>query len=308
MRKFKLVVLFIGLGLFLVAPAVSAKNWSVPKHFPTIQDAIDSPAVKDGDTILVGPGNFAGALVSKRVEIKGIGGATIDGGPAHGSGLIQGFRLRSGSAGSTISHLTFKVDLAIMNGDGVGDVTLAHNRFLSAIQAVSNWRGNAWTISHNTITDLRTKKGGGIGILIADFTGGYVEDNVVEHNTVSGVLTSEPGEGGGYNGSGIVLFADYRWGRKGAQRISFNRVVKNKVSLVSKADAGIDVAAFEMTDTRDDGTLPPVIVQNAIGYNDFRGTTLQIVLTPANLDISNSISRNFGENRGKGLHPSIFKP
>ena len=264
--------------------------------------------MKDGDRIfVVGPGNFSGAYLTKRVEIKGSNGAVISAGPVHGSGMIMGFRLLAGSGGATISHLTFKVDLAIMNGAAVSDVTVTNNTFLNTVQAISNWRGNAWTISHNDIIDLRTKNGGGIGILIGDYTGGDVEDNVVEHNNISGVLTSMPGEGGGYNGSGIVLYADFREGAAGARGISFNRVVKNHVSLVSQADAGIDVAAFEMTDTRDDGTLPPVIFSNAIGFNDFRGTALQIVLTPANLDVSNSISRNFGDNRGHGLHPSVFK-
>ena len=102
MKKLNMFILLVSLALFIVTPAASAKNWSVPAHFPTIQAAIDDPAVLEGDRILVGPGNFAGALVTKRVEIKGMGGATIDNGPVHGSGLIQGFRLLANSAGSTI--------------------------------------------------------------------------------------------------------------------------------------------------------------------------------------------------------------
>lgn len=114
------------------------------------------------------------------------------------------------------------------------------------------------------------------------------------------------GEGGGYNGSAIVLYADFRWGRAGSSKISYNRVVKNNVSLVSHSKL-VGIAAFEMTDTRND-TAKNFIHDNAIGFNDFRGTTLQIVLTPDNLDEYNSISRNLGENRGHGLHPSIFGP
>ncbi len=59
-----------------------------------------------------------------------------------------------------------------------------------------------------------------------------------------------------------------------------------------------------MTDTR--GTSV-VIHDNAVGFNDFRGTAIQIDLTPDNLGQSNDISRNLGENRGHGLHPSVFK-
>ena len=73
----------------------------------------------DGDRIVVGPGNHAGAFVTKGVEIRGVSGATIDSGPAHGSGMVMGFRLLAGSDGATISLLTFQVDLAIMNGAAV---------------------------------------------------------------------------------------------------------------------------------------------------------------------------------------------
>ena len=306
MKAIKLMILgILGVSLTLVS-VVSAADWYVPGDFTTIQQAIDNGSVATGDRIIVGPGNHAGALVTKGVEIKGEGGATISSGPAHGSGLIMGFRLLAGSNGATISHLTFQVDLAIMNGAAVNDVTITHCTFLNTIQAISNWRGSSWNITHNEIIDLRTRNGGGIGILIGDFAGGTVTDNVVAHNKISGTLTSMSGELGGYNGSGIVLYADFRWGAGGTANMSFNRVVKNKVSLTS-ASALVDVVAFEMTDTRDDETFA-VIHDNAIGFNDFRGTALQIVLTPETLADANDISRNLGDNRGHGLHPSVFHP
>ena len=97
-------------------------------------------------------------------------------------------------------------------------------------------------------------------------------------------------------------------GQQQAIEISNNRVVKNKVSLVSDDPTLIDVVAIELTDTRDDPGLEPVIFGNAIGFNDLRGTEIQIVLTPDELDEVNDISRNFGNNRGHGLYPSIFGP
>lgn len=184
----------------------------------TIQEAIDDTGVLDGDTIFVGPGNHFGASITKLVEIKGQGGAVIDDGPAHSTGQSQGFRLLAGSDGATISHLTFEVDLAIMNGEAVNNVTVDHCTFRSAVQAISNWSGSGWQISHNVITDLLTRDGGGIGILIADYLGGEVKDNVVSHNKISGTLYvggwyEDPDqEQGGYNGSGIVLYTDFRWG------------------------------------------------------------------------------------------------
>jgi hypothetical protein len=289
--------------------AKKATVWTVPGDFATIQEAIDDPAVEDGHVIRVGAGEYDGAEVTKGVVIKGEGGTIINDGPTHGSGLVQGFRLLAGSDGAVFSHLTFSsTDLSIMNGDAVNDVEVIHCTFLNAIQAVSNWRGCGWEISHNTIEDLRTRSGGGIGILVADYLGGTVQENVVSHNKISGTLHVDPEDCGGYNGSGIVLYADFRWGGAGADEISNNRVVQNKVGMVSDTPEVVDIAAFELTDTRDDTNVDRVVFDNAIGFNDFRGTAIQIVLTPDNLDEYNDISRNLGDNRGHGLHPSTFGP
>jgi hypothetical protein len=298
----------IGTLVLAFCSATQAATWNVPGDEPTIQAAINNAAVTNGDTILVAAGSHAGALVTKSVEIKGENGAVINSGPAHGSGLIMGFRLLAGSDGATISHLIFTVDLAIMNGAAVGNVTIENCTFLNAVQAISNWRGNGWLISHNVITDLRTRNGGGIGILIGDYTGGTVSGNVVSHNKISGTLDATvAGELGGYNGSGIVLYADFRYGGAGAAAITNNSVIKNKVSLVSNNPSLVDVCAFELTDTRDDENAIPVIFANSIGFNDFRDTVLQVVLTPTSLDNPvNDISRNLGESRGHGLHPSVF--
>ncbi len=276
--------------------------------YSTIQEAIDDP--NGVEKIKVCSGEYAGALVDKSVEIVGAGDVTINYGPVHGSGLIQGFRMLAGSDGSEISHLTFEVDLAIMNGAAVSDVSIHHNTFLNAIQAVTNWRGNGWTISHNRIVDLRTRNGGGIGILVADYLGGTVSGNVVSHNTIEGTLKVYEHDGGGYDGSGIVLYADFRWGGAGALAIKDNSVVKNTVSLVSDTPDVVDVHAFELTDTRDDvSAIPyPVLFDNAIGFNDWRGTASQMVFMPEELEAENEISRNLGDYRGHGSHPSAFGP
>ena len=288
-------------------PAIGA-TWNVPGDFDFIQEAIDSVSVQAGDVILVGAGSHAGALVTKSVEIVGEDGAVIDSGPVHSSGLIQGFRMMAGSDGAAIKHLRFEVDLAIMNGEAVDDVVVAHCVFINAIQAISNWSGSSWKIRHNVITDLRTSCGGGIGILIADYTGSIVEDNVVSHNKIRGTLHVDPNDCGGYDGSGIVLYADFRWDREGAEEIKDNRIVKNKIGLVSNDPNVVDVVAFELTDTRDDDQFRDVLFDNRIGFNDFRRTFVQIFITPTIIEDDNYISRNLGDNRGQGLHPGIFGP
>lgn len=313
MTTMLLIAAFMISTIAFSVPLVSARTtWYVPDDFTTIQDAIDSPDVQDGDVIRVRPGYFAGALVTKKVIIVGSPYKTIiDSGPVHSSGLIQGFRLLAGSDGAVISHLCFEVDLVIMNAGAVDDVTISHNIILNAIQGISNWRGSGWKILHNKIIDLRTACGGGIGILVADYTGGVVKDNIVSYNIIKGTLHVDPDDCGGYEGSGIVLYADFRWGASGALEIKENYVTHNKVSLISDTPLLVDVVAFELTDTRDDLDADPypVIFDNSAGFNDFRGTANQIAITPQDLENHNTISRNLGDNRGHGTVPAkVFNP
>jgi hypothetical protein len=294
--------------------AGKAALWRVPGDFSTLQDAIDDDAVQDGDLIMVGPGEFAGAIVSKGVRIKGVGIAVINDGPLPWPGVRPfkaGFLFPgSGSGnGARISHLKIEAVEFPVFSRGADNVTIEQCTMLNAIQAVSNWRGSGWAIIQNEIIDLRSSNGGGIGVLIGDYLGGVVTDNVVSHNKLSGTLHVASNDGGGYNGSGIVLYADFRWGMPGATAINLNRVTKNKVSLISDTPEIVDIAAIELTEATVAPLENPVIYDNAIGFNDLRGTALQIVLSPTTLDNPvNDISRNFGDNRGKGLHPSVFSP
>lgn len=297
----------VALGL-LVLPTLAAAQghvWTVPGDFATIQDAVDSPDVASGDTIRIGPGAHAGAVVTKSLDFVGRGGATIVSGPVHPSGMLQGFRLANGSSGTTISHLGFTVELGIIvaTGNDVNDVTITQCVFDNPVQGITAWGGSRWNINHNDIHDLRSNNGGAIGILLGDWKGRAINDNLVEHNRIDGTLHVKSDDGGGYNGSGIVVYADYRYGGAGASQISRNRIAKNTVSLESDTPAVVDVAAIELTDTRE---VAGVIYSNAVGFNDLRGTTLQIVLTAGLDNPVNAISRNLGENRGHGLHPSAF--
>lgn len=274
-------------------------------EYTTITDAV--AAASDGDTIRLCAGEYSGVLLNKSLHFKGQGLASITGGPAHPAGLSQGFRLAAGASGSSFSHLTFEVDLAIINGDAVDNITVEHNTFNNAIQAVSNWRGAGWAISYNKIIDLRTRCGGGIGILIGDYANmDKTTGNVVSHNDILGEIHVSAGDCGGYDGSGIVLYSDHRFGRIGGS-IFGNNITKNKIDLQSDTPELVDVVAFELTDTRDSLTLSDVF-DNAIGFNDFRDTVLQLAFTPENLDVINTISRNLGDNRGHGVHPSAFHP
>ena len=89
MKRLTFCITMIG-AIVLVGSTAQAAKWRVPEDFATIQEAIDSPVVADGDRIIVAPGNHAGADVTKRVQIKGEDGAVIDSGPMHPAGLSMG--------------------------------------------------------------------------------------------------------------------------------------------------------------------------------------------------------------------------
>ena len=297
---------------------VQAVNWHVPGDFATIQEAIDDVGVMAGDKITVGPGQHAGAIVTKAIEIKGESGAIINSGPLLTAykpcetivldiGFQFGFVGDPPGSGATISQLKFEDVAFPVFSRGADDVTVTQCAMEDPIQGVTNWGGSRWEISHNTITNLRSANGGGIGILVADASGGIVSDNIVSHNTISGMLHVAPCDGGGYDGTGIVLFADWRYGRAGAFSIDDNHIVKNKISLASDNPTVVNVHAIELTEHSNPNPGDIVIMDNAIGFNDLRGTESQIVLSPSSLDNPvNDISRNLGENRGHGLHPSVF--
>jgi hypothetical protein len=304
-KKAVLLMLILMCSCLTTAPIQAKKTvLNVPEDYSTIEEAVF--AANPGDTIKVGPGEYAGCYLDKQVTIIGSGETIINDGPVHGSGLIQGFRLMAGSDGSILRNLIFTVDLVIMNGAAVDNVEVTHNTFLNVIQAVSNWCGSGWSITHNEIIDLRTRNGGGIGIMVADFSGGTVSNNLIAYNKITGTLHVDSDDGGGYSGSGIVLYADFRWGGAGAVAITGNVVKHNKVSLVSDTPGVVDVVAFELSDTRDDPELEPVVYDNYICFNDFRGTEIHIALTPVELADCNTISRNLGDNRGHGLHPKGY--
>jgi len=304
MRK-SLFTLAILVSIFALIGTASAGNWRVPGDFATIQEALDSPDVAAGDRILVASGEHAGATVNKAVEIRGQGRAVITSGPLElRPGQYVGFYFDYSGAGSSarIRNLEFDVAFPVFSR-GADNVIVEHCSMTDPIQGVSAWSGDGWIISHNEINGLRTMNGGGIGILLGSRAGDTADNSLVSYNRIRGTLSVWSEDGGGYNGSGVVLYADFRWGGLGASQITGNRVTHNTIGLVSDDPEVVDVVALELTDT---SGASDIICDNAIGFNDFRGTALQIALTPEELGDCNDISRNLGDNRGHGAHPGPF--
>jgi hypothetical protein len=290
--------------VLLLAGSAGAAEWQVPGDFPSIQEAIDSPSVQDGDSILVAAGQHAGATVTKSVAIRALGLAQIVDGPVVSPFGAAGFYFPGDGAGSgaSIAGFTFAgIPLPVFSR-GADDVTVTRNRMSFFLQGVTSWGygswGNRWEITENTMHNPMTSCGGGIGVFIGDFMGGTVLGNLVARNSIRGRLRVPDDECGGYNAPGIALYADFRGGADGAYLTS-NLVSKNHVALVSNAKVVgteswiVTVSGIELTDTRDDPGLPPVVEENVITYNDLRGMKVPFSATPDELLGANTFANNY---------------
>ncbi len=314
MKKMFTIFLVFALAISLLnfTSSAYAKSWGVPRDFATIQEAIDDASVEDGDTIMVGRGNHAGATVTKAVKLISRCGAVINSGPLLTTfqpcgtivlniGFKFGFAGDPKGSGAMISGFMFK-DIAFpVFSRGADDVTVIRCKMIDPIQGVTNWAGTGWIVCDNIIKDLRSANGGGIGILVGDstggagVTGGKVTCNMVLNNKIFGTLHVAPCDAGGYDGTGIVLFADWRYGRSGALGIENNVIIKNKVSLKSDNPSVVDVNAIELTEAENPGNI--VITGNKICFNNLCKTKSKIVLSPEDLDSVNQIHNNFGNKR-----------
>ena len=298
------LVLVLTFSLVTAVPVAAAPStvWHVPEDFDTIQDAIDSTDVLDGDTILVGAGEWFGAEVDKAVEIRGKGGAVIDDGPFHGSWTC-GFKLISGSSGATISHFTFQGLGLPIYGWGPDDVTIEHNRIYDTGQGITNWDGDNWVIKHNIIEGIEVRhNGGGIGINVGS-RGDDVSGNIVAHNKIVAEIPDDHA----FSVGGILLCTDERLDPPGI--VSNNKIVHNKVKITGIRSWAIALQLIPPTGEDPIGTLR----DNIVGFNDLRGSDDCIGYYPdvETLEPINKISRNLGEdaNRGHGVVPAnVFRP
>jgi len=292
-------------GVLLLAGSAGAAEWRVPADFSTIQEAIDSDSVHDGDAIVVEAGSYAGATVTKAVAIRATGLVNIVDGPVVSVFGKAGFYFPGGGEGSGASITGFSftgIPLPVFSR-GADDVTVTRNTMAFFLQGVTNWAygswGNRWEIAENTMHSLMTSCGGGIGVLVGDFQGGTLSGNLVARNSIRGRLRVPGDDCGGYNAPGITLYADFRGGAAGAV-LQANVVTKNNVLLKSATPVLggdpwlVTVSGIELSDTRDDwGIQPPVIGGNAVTYNDLRLMEVPLSSNPAELSTANTIENNY---------------
>ena len=230
---------------------------SYSNPWATIQHAVDN--VSSGDTIMVAPGTYTGAIVDKGVTISGLGpgDSIIDTGVCYNSGCSPAyktaFRLDAGADGAEISDFTVNCDVntsfyfAIF-ARAIDDVTIDSLEINDTVQGISNWGGSGWEITNNTITDTVAAGGGGIGILVGAraATSGYGTccDNLVQYNTVDASASAED-----YSCPAICLSYDLRYGGylavNGSEDISGNQILNNTITASAANNLiGIEVGTI----------------------------------------------------------------
>src|SRR5687767_12429989 len=176
--------LAIVFGFVCVAtPAAAAAKGvdRVPQDYPTIQAAVTLGA---SSKIAVSPGRWAGAIVTRPVEIRG-DNAIIDTGYPLGP-LGVGFALPPAATGTTIEGFTFDCNSPLMDfgifssatrtGGNANDIIIQRNTFEGCVQGITNsgasescasavvTGGRRWLIEHNQFTDVVTVTDtGGLG-------------------------------------------------------------------------------------------------------------------------------------------------
>jgi len=284
----------------------------------SVQEAVDAAGA--GDTINVKAGNHAGANVDTALTITGEPGAVINSGPVYGTGTYTecsghvadyGFQiLGPGGSGTTINNLRFETVSFPVYGRGADDVTISGNTLINPLQGISNkaagTSGSRWLVTGNDIQDLRANNGGGIGIIMLENALGVVDDNVISGNSITGTLHVNSCESGGYEGTGIVVYADFRWypSFQGATSVSGNQVLNNTINLVSDTPAVLGVSGIELTNSKDAATPPLPEVPSVVTGNTIDGNTVDGALKYG-LNIigasNNTINGNTVSNAENGI-------
>lgn len=313
------LVLVLSFSLVTAVPvAAKVTVWNVPGDYNTIQAAIyDTANVQNGDTIMVAAGNHAGAIIDRPVIIKGKVGAVIVRGVPYkaGSSLTTAFRLDEGADGAEISHLIIQNDVGIgyffaVFSRYIDDVYIHHLTITNSVQAITNYNGSGWNISHNIITGTITAGGGGIGIMINAWDGSLDEtpdstqanNNVIMRNYTEGV-----GDALTYSGPGILLSSGHGSYQAPGGTLTGNIVYKNRC-----IHTGVWGVGFEVDDVLYETSGVATIIDNSVIFNDLRGSTYPMLWYGD--ESVNTISRNFEDyglqNRGEGdegiTPPEIF--
>jgi hypothetical protein len=182
----KIFLIFV----LMSTPAHTA-NLFVPDQHPTIQAAVD--AASPGDRILVGPGNYAGAIIDKWVKISGAGNETVITEGFQPGRFWTAFRIVSGADKTEISDLTIAMSGppdVMMTGIDIWPFpspapikgVIRNVKFIDTARAVRIRNSSGWIITENIIAGLRDPYWSSlaIGIWLHNTGNSLVANNTIE--------------------------------------------------------------------------------------------------------------------------------
>ena len=271
-RQIVVAMFMLGLVFGASATAQAGNVLEVPKDYATIQAAVD--AADPGDKIRVGPGDYAGATITKRVELKGSGkGTRIVSGVwfQGGAPLDTSFFIEPEAEGTIISNFV------LVNGDfphvfgvfarATDHITLSHLTILTPWQGITNNGGKYWTIIHNKIEGFPPDSDSATGIYMpADRSS--LENNLVAFNTI------DFSDGSGESCDGILVAAyEESWvGMSTGNKFVHNKIRANETGF-NIASFGISLIFYDATELS-----PLTLVDNIVSFNDCRGNNVPIDL------------------------------
>lgn len=280
------------LGAMVGGLSLQAQNtWRVPGDFPNIQSALDNAELREGDTIQVGPGEFAGAVITRSVALIAQTNTVISS-PATNSVtpgvgfLFPGNGLGSGSVIQGFQFTNLNLPILSLGAD---DVVVYQNILRSPQQGITSLggtnatpmggRGNRWIIAQNEIHQPSA-----YGILLEEVVGNELSGNIIIRNAV--LATNDPAASTNFTVTGIAMIGNANAGAGSAFRN--NSIVYNQVSLTNNNPTMPPIGILILLQNANTNSATNAISGNLIARNDLNAAQ-PIYFEPAGLEEANRI-------------------
>lgn len=268
-------------------------TWQVPGDYPNIQSALDSTNTAEGDIILVGPGEFEGAVITKSITLMAQSNTVVNAQATNTTTTGVGFYFPGNGlgSGSTIQGFTFtNLSLPILSL-GADDVIIHHNFIHSPEQGITSvggtnlaplgGAGNRWIISHNHIFQPAS-----YGIIIEEVAGNELTGNMVTQNTIIGTNNVEVATNASV--TGIAFIGDANLG----SAFRNNAFVYNRVTLTNSNAVLPSIGILLWQRNASTNSFTNTVVGNLVANNTLNtGQTVQVM--PAGLEEGNRILQTF---------------
>ena len=221
---------------------------------------------------------YKGATVTKSVKLVGVPTEAY-GLPRIGvnaSGMGWGIVVTEDGRGSRIVGFRFEVENAIL-GKNADKVYVTQNTIVSPGRGISIEGCNYWTITENTIRNIRAKVKPSYGINIESGSTRESTNNLVCNNSITGKVKKTLAKG--IEVGGIRLY-----GSQTGANVSSNGVYANKVELEKSSEGhpnGLKVIGIHVLQ-KSEVAVPCMVLDNEIRVNALSNPNA-VIYDPTNL-------------------------